>query len=226
MKKNLSIILIIILLLFITSCGRRNEEDDTTVRIDTDNIIDKYLNGEWDGLPTEIDGHTISLSEQGCLLIDGGYLSETSNYHLDIPVSMYSEVDSCNTIYIPGKGTYLLMDTTYVKYLRGKEILLPGSFINWKEGEGIDVDYGHAILHYNETYDKLFLTTPMLDIYDDESETFESDPSYLYVFPDYNIAEIQFIGRCKSICNETSFSYVDENNVEWIYNKEEKFEKK
>lgn len=198
------------------------EQEDETIFADT--LISLYLSETWDGFPTTIDGHDVSLSSYGELLVDG-HLTSPSKFHsqhcLDFPDAKTDRMgDSCNMQHINGKGTYLLVDETYTKFLRGKEIKLPGGTLNWKSGEGIDTSYGHAILHYVEEYDKMFLTTPMLP-YDDGSgiPTLQPiGPTYLYIFPDYDIAEIEFIGRAKElIYDEFSFRYIDENDICWTY---------
>ncbi len=191
-----------------------------------DKIIKLYLKGDWDGFPTKIDEHEISISRCGELLIDG-YLSSPSRWHCQHPIDLpdsFNEgsIDSCNTIFIPGQGTYVLIDETYIKYLRGKKIS-EGS-LKWKNGEGIDKDYGHAILHYVEYCDKMFLTTPMLRA-DDGSDVPSFDPigpTYLYIFPDYNVAEIEFVGRATDIYyDEYEFKYIDENGFCWKYYEED-----
>lgn len=257
MKKLLSIIFCIFILLSITSCGVRNEYYENSIIVDepeilsnletgsseesisepeiqddevlfADKVIDLYLNGKWDGFPTEIDGHEVSISYRGELLVDGFLTSNSkfdcwSQHPLDLPDSFDDGLllDNCNTIFIPGKGTYILIDETYIKYLRGEKIDLPGNPLNWKAGKGIDTDHGHAILRYCERYDKLFLITPMLQLDDGSDEPV--GPCYLYIFPDYDVSEIEFIGRAQQIfCNnEVGFAYVDENGFYWEYCEED-----
>lgn len=181
-------------------------------------IKQMYLSGEWDGLPFNVGEHIISMSSKGYIQVDNTFIDGKAE-PLDLPnQSRYKNgvgiIDDCNIQYIPGQGSYILIDDTYMRYLRGQNIPLEGEPLNWKEQEGVDVNYGHAILCYAKTCDKMFLLTPSLD-----------DPSvnytYLYIFPDYNVSEIEFVAKFNGTflynTKENTVYYQDMDNEWWMY---------
>lgn len=175
-----------------------------------------YLSAEWDGFPFTIGEHTFSISFKGYINVDGSLIGGIAE-PLDLPnESRYYNglglIDDCNIYYIPGKGSYILIDDNYMLYLRGENIPLEGGPLNWKELDGVDVNYGHALLYYVSSIDKLFLVTPMLD----NNETHIRP--YLFIFPDYNVSKIELIGQFKSlIMAEEGFRYEDEYGNWWQY---------
>ena len=181
-------------------------------------LKEMYLSSEWNGLAFEIDEHVFSISSKGYILADNMLIGNNAE-PLDLPnQSRYDNgvglIDDCNIQYVPGKGSYILIDESYMLYLRGEKIQLEGEPLNWKEGEGVDVNYGHAILHYAEGCDKMFLTTPIAE---DSSVNY----MYLYIFPDYNVSKIEFVAKINGTFlynnEENTVYYQDTDDVWWMY---------
>ena len=177
-----------------------------------------YLNCEWNGEPFNINEHVFSISSKGYICVDG-LIFENHAEPLDLPnQSRYYNnvglIDDCNIQYVAGKGSYILIDDIYMLYLRGERIPLEGEPLNWKEGEGVDVNYGHAILHYDRGCDKMFLTTPIVD---DSSVNYV----YLYIFPDYNVSKIEFVAKINGTFlynnEENTVYYQDTDDAWWMY---------
>lgn len=114
------------------------EGEDTPIRseerIICDNAVAAYMSGEWDGMEMQIDGeHTIKLAEGGGYILLDGYCS-IGQKNLDIPEYAYDLLD--NNIrsyeYVPGQGTYTIIDNKLVKFVRGEQITLSGEELSWK----------------------------------------------------------------------------------------------
>lgn len=179
-------------------------------------IKDLYLNGDWNGEPMVFEGHYINLSSDGYIAADSHMLDSEEN--LDIPLNFDDEhpMDTCNFWYIPGKGTYIIDDETYFRCYKGEATKL-GKIDAWKEGIGVDTEYHHPIIYYDEVNDKLFLWSPMIYSY---KETY--DYNYLYFFPDYDVAKIEFIAQVKSFdFDENGFKFTDMDGVTWRYEKQD-----
>lgn len=175
-------------------------------------IKNLYLTGEWNGEPMVFDGHYITLSSDGYICADMYILDSHEN--LDIPQNFDDKhpMDSCNFWYISGKGTYIVDDETYFKCYKGKVTTL-GKIDDWKEGTGVDIDYHHPIIYYDEVNDKLFLWSPMIYTY---KEVY--DYTYLYFFPDYDVAKIKFIAQVKDIdFDEKGIKFMDMDGAVWRY---------
>ena len=169
-----------------------------------------YFNGAWDGEPMVFDRHYISISESGYICADMHRL--ISQKTVDLPLDFdTARSDDCNTEYIPGKGTYFVDDETYIYCYKGMEAKL--GKLNWKDGTGIDVEYHHPFIHYDEVTSKMFLWTPMIYSYN-----VVYDYTYLYIFPDYDKAKIEFVAQVKDFdFNENDFEYIDMDNNVWRY---------
>ena len=120
-------------------CGIIELEDKETPicteeRIIYDKAIESYMSGKWDGKEMATsNGHTIKLAEgEGYLLLDGSISFEHRN--LDIPDYAYDLFmdDIPDYEYVPGQGTYVIIDKKLVKFLRGEQITLPGEKLSWK----------------------------------------------------------------------------------------------
>lgn len=174
----------------------------TEERIICDNAIESYMSGEWDGTEKELsNGHTIKLYEnRGYLLLDGHI--EAGQTNLDLPQYAYDLIydNSCNYAYVPGEGTYTIIDSKLVKFLRGERIDLPGYVLSWKGFKsrddiikeiGVDgtILYELPTLFYNEIDGKLYLTTG------DKTCDLDNSINYLYVFDDCNRSEMKYIGK-------------------------------
>jgi len=175
-----------------------------------DKIQLMYFNGEWDGEPMVLDGHYISISDNGYILADMHCLD--SQKTVDLPPDFDTRrVDSCNLSYIPGKGTYFVDDETYIYCSNGEEFKL--GKVNWKEGTGIDVDYHHPFIHYDDVNSTMFLWTPMIYSYG-----IVYDYTYLYIFPDCDTAKIEFVAQVKDLdFDEKGLKYIDMGGTEWRY---------
>lgn len=169
-----------------------------------------YFNGAWDGEPMVFDRHYISISESGYICADMHRL--ISQKTVDLPLDFdTARSDDCNTEYIPGKGTYFVDDETYIYCYKGMEAKL--GKLNWKDGTGIDVEYHHPFIHYDDVTSKMFLWTPMIYSYN-----VVYDYTYLYIFPDYDKAKIEFVAQVKDFdFNENGFEYIDMDNNVWRY---------
>lgn len=180
-----------------------------------DKINEFYLSGEWDGSLSALDGHSISISQHGEILADGFLLGSQKCVDLPDPFTK-GTIDSCNLCFVPGQGSYVVIDETYIKYLRGEEIQLPGEPLKWKSGDGIDTQFGHPIIGYDSKSNTMFLWTPMIiDYFGDVL----CKPTYLYVFPDLNTSKIEFVGRAEDLTFDDGFKYIDEDNKVWRYSK-------
>lgn len=182
------------------------EGEETPIRTEEKSICDKaiesYMSGEWDG--TEMvtsNGHIIKLDEGGGYLLLDGYIA-VGQRNLDIPESAYELFRDVipDYEYVPGQGTYVIIDNKLVKFLRGEQIILPGEELSWKGFQDkndlyakIDVNsriiYDLPTLIYNKIDGKLYLTSG------DETCTLSNSESYVYVFDDCNISKMTYLGR-------------------------------
>lgn len=140
-----------------------------------------YLTKQWDGTLAMLDSHYIELSREGYVLIDG-YLGGGQE-NLDLPESAYELlVDEIpNYKYVPGQGTYAIIDKKLVKFLREEQITLPGEELSWKGFQ--------AVLIYNEIDGKLYLISRV------EMCPLDNSENYVYVFDDCNISKMTYLGK-------------------------------
>lgn len=166
-------------------------------RIIYDNAVKAYMSGEWDGMEMLIDGaHTIKLDEGGGYILLDGYIA-VDQKNLDIPEYAYDNI--CSYEYVPGQGTYTIIDKKLVKFLRGEQITLPGEELSWKGFQDIEdliskmpdsyIMYDLPTLIYNKIDGKLYLTSG------DETCTLDNSMSYVYVFDDINISKMKYLGK-------------------------------
>lgn len=195
-----------------------------------------YLSGAWDGTPAILCSHKVSFgSRTGHLLVDD-YLVSDFQEVIDLPDPFDDTFDSRHNPYIPNQGVYAIKDSTLVKYVRGKMISL-GNPLTWK---GLNVqnpsEYGCTIVDDticfpDSTREYLYEYKPYLYYVEDANKLLmvTIDPisklMYLYVFPDYNVSEIQYL---ETICDFAIFGssslgfhfyYLDRNGMQWIYTK-------
>lgn len=157
----------------------------------------------------------------------------SSSMSTDLPAGLTDSDFNYCTAFIPGEGTFTIVDNYLVKYVNGECINLAGGALSWA---GIDLNkympYENE-LHYNEDSDTLFLmtvTTPndkdkiLARVQEEndvltpaEKELVDGVGVYLYVIPDYNVSEMQFIGQITGYIDSGSFFYRDTNNVFWKY---------
>lgn len=180
--------------------------EETQIRSDKrmicDEAIESYMSGEWDGTEKELsNGHTVKLKEGGGYLLLDGYIA-LGQKNLDLPEYAYDLIydNICNYEYVPGEGTYTIIDSKLVKFLRGKQVDLPGYKLSWKGFKSPDdinakVDSDSYILYdapkliYNKIDGKLYLTTG------DKTCTLDNSVNYLYVFDYCNKSEMRYIGK-------------------------------
>lgn len=181
-----------------------------------DSVIGLYVNGEWDGYPTIIEGHTFSLSRNGELLMDD-FLTSPSKFHsqhcLDLPADMHR-----SDCFILGDGSYLILNNRMVKYLKGKEIPLSGGSLVWN---GIDLKHYRpydTFLYYDEFHDTLFLVASSVP-YDYSNENLKYNIGiYLYMIPDRTKSEIVFVSEITNLAmNENGLFYADTSGYIWRY---------
>lgn len=183
---------------------------DTGLRTDKkilyDEIVDFYQSGEWNGDETIFKDHVISLSPYfGCVLCDGDILCGQLQ-NLDLPYQ-YDDIEGVNSsyTYIPGEGTYLIINHRLVKYVRGNEISLPGGELSWEgayDGELaklVYMDYGQTLylLTYKPNYDRT--------VNGEEDE----NAILIYEFLDYNRSELKCLGVETQYDMEEETEYVN-----------------
>ncbi len=166
-----------------------------------DKAIESYMSGEWDGKEMITpNGHIIKLDEGGGYLLLDGYIS-VGQRNLDIPESAYELFRDVipDYEYVPGQGTYVIIDKKLVKFLRGEQITLPGEELSWKGFQSYNdlisqkpdsaIMYALPTLIYNKIDGKLYLTSG------DETCTLDNSENYVYVFDDCNISKMTYLGR-------------------------------
>ncbi len=181
------------------------EDEETPIcpeeRSICDKAIESYMSGEWDGKEMiTSNGHIIKLDEGGGYLLLDGYIS-VGQRTLDIPESAYEIFRDVipDYEYVPGQGTYVIIDKKLVKFLRGEQITLPGKELSWKGFQSYNdlisqkpdfaIMYDLPTLIYNEIDGKLYLTSG------DETCTLDNSENYVYVFDDCNISKMTYLGR-------------------------------
>lgn len=188
----------------------------TNERIICDNVVKSYMSAKWDGKKKKIEkGYTIELDAgSGELLLNG----DTSDIYknLDIPKKAYELLENNSNPsdfeYVPGKGTYAIIDNKLVKFLRGKKVTLPGKELSWK-GFKNRKDMEHKLYDVNVralfdlpdlTYDtkdrKLYLLTG-----DKKHGSLLDRTNYVYVFNDIDKSEIEYVG----IADYEKYAYKD-----------------
>jgi len=191
-----------------------------------DKAIELYLNGDWNGLPTEIDGHSVVLSNKGRLYVDGN--SSTASvctgisHSIDLPEAMS---DFIGQQFILGDGTYRIERNTLAKYSHGRKIPLSGGKLIW---EGMDLENYRPYdteLYYDEVYDKLFLIASSIPYNLSSKELKNGVGIYLYVVPDRNVSEIKLISEITNFdFDEAGLFYSDTSGIIWrYYEKEEQY---
>ncbi len=207
---------------------------------------DYYLNSDWDGYPTILDGHTIELSRSsGEILIDG-YLVHQEN--LDLPEDLDTTAFDSNLWYVPYFGNAVIQDQVLKIYRKGELFTLPGGELVY---DGIDLNHYTPISYFlrpYEEYNKLFLLVTavpndVLDEYGIEylnelvgegfplyySEWNDTDTPladakrYLYVFPNSTASKVELVSEVKdwmiwqSSGSPEEWSYTDVSGIKWKY---------
>ncbi len=163
----------------------------TDAKILYDVAVELYLNGEWDGMPKTFVHNVVELAPKGgYVLCDNKILCGQKN--LDLPNGYSVEGNNSNYTYVPGEGTYIIVNHKLVKYVRGNEISIPGEELSWKGSY-----YGNddARLVYSVYGKTLYLLT-----YNPEYEPkdiMDNGELLVYVFPDMNKSEMQYLGIVK-----------------------------
>lgn len=197
-----------------------------------------YLSGKWDGTkPIKLGSRTISRSETfGDILIDDYQVYSCQEY-IDLPKSFNEDKSSSRTEYIHNQGVYVIEDRTLVKYVRGKKIML-GEPLKWKGlnpqnkgkyGSIADDEMIHGF-PYIRAMD-LSDCIPYLYYYKEANQLIlvTTDPlkkcQYLYIFPDYNVSQIKYLGKIAAFSIwrgtdvEDKFYYMDMKGTTWLYTK-------
>lgn len=189
----------------------------------TDQAVKLYLSGDWNGFPTEMDGHSVTLSYEGRVYIDGqsksAYVRSGTKHSIDLPEVM---TDFINQQFILGDGTYRIEGNTLVKYSHGKQIPLSGGKLVWK---GMDLENYRPYdveLYYDNVYDKLFIIASSIP-YDFSNKELKAGASvYLYVVPDRSVSEIKFISEISNFASdEAGIFYSDVSGTIWRYYEKE-----
>lgn len=156
----------------------------TEGRLFYDKLCELYLSGEWDGSKTEIEGQTVFRDTyDGEISIFSGSISLDKPYeNIDIPASFDTYVCDFKAreyTYVPGHGTYTVVNHTLQMFLRGETIVLPGGplDLHW------DKDFERIIIYFEST-DTLYIV----------ERDYENDTKYVYSVPDLNYSRVKFIG--------------------------------
>lgn len=174
-----------------------------------DFAIDRYINNEWDGYSTVMEDHTISISGEGCLLIDG-FLTSPSKIHSQHCLDLPTDINRRDYMFIFGDGSYLIENNRIVKYLRGKEILLSGGTLNWNGMALENYRPYDTYFYYDEPHDTLFLVASSVP-YDLSNEELKYNVGiYLYIVPDRTKSEIEFVSEITNLgIDEYGLFYAD-----------------
>ena len=184
-----------------------------------DLAIERYYNDEWDGTPTEIDGHIVSIDDYfGYLLVDDKIASPSKihpQHVLDLPPEI---INNHLAIYISGDGAYDVVNNRLTKYSHGKEVHLSGDTLDWK---GMDTDNYRPYdlyFYYDEVHDTLFLVASSVP-YDYSSARLRYNVGiYLYVIPDRTKSELKFVDEILNLkLDEEGLFYQDTSQRIWRY---------
>ncbi len=188
-----------------------------------------YWDGIWDGnicswLKHSYESYTVEINKYGYIELNGSSIPNNVKATVDLPLwfeSDFGTIDSCNIEYVPGDGTYVIIEETFMKFVKGEQVPLKGKDLHWKELEGADTEYGHAILWYSKACDRMFLSVPMEYKYTNTSNgvNIDTDFGYLYIFKDYkNSKNVEFVSRMKYFYeDETGFFFTDPDGSIWKY---------
>lgn len=182
-----------------------------------DLAIDQYLSGKWDGNPITMEGHVISISFRGYLLMDG-YITSPSEIHsqhcLDFPKDMHRH----DYIYIPNEGTYLIENNRLVHYQRQEKVSMSGGPLNWSGMDTENYRPYDVYFYYDEPHDTLFLIASSVP-YDYSSDELKYNVGiYLYTIPDRTKSEIKFVDEIINLSmDEYGLFYLDTNDTVWRY---------
>jgi len=199
------------------------EQETSSTSLLADEAIKLYLSGDWNGFPCEMEEHLVTLSDKGRLYVDGNSsrasLSTGVSHSIDLPEAMS---DFIGQRFILGDGTYRIERNTLVKYSHGKQIPLSGGSLVW---EGMDLENYRPYdvdLYYDKVYDKLFIIASSIP-YDFSSRELKNGASiYLYVVPDRDVSEIEFISEItKFDFDEAGLFYSDTSDTIWRYYEKE-----
>jgi len=156
----------------------------TEGRLFYDKLCKLYLSGEWDGTKTEIEGQTVfRMTHDGEISISSDSLSLDKPYgNIDIPASF--DFDVCDFkaneyTYVPGHGTYTVVNHTLQLFLRGEITVLPG---------------GSLDLHWDKAYERIIVYFESTDTLYIVERDYENDTKYVYSVPDLNYSRVKFIG--------------------------------
>lgn len=196
-----------------------------------------YLSGEWDGLPITMEGRVVSICPGSGYLLFDGYIADGQEV-LDFPedFTQYYPEHIFTYEYIPGHGTYAIVDGLLVKYLRGQETILSENELEWKgynphhpENSGL-VKYGNTYyidadpdrecdawlykpyLWYDSYSDNLFLVT-----YD-----IRESKQYLYLFPNKDQSKMELVDAVSHLfaTSMDCLYYTDTDGQLWKYEKD------
>lgn len=164
-----------------------------------------------------MEGHTISLSRKGNLLIDD-FLASPSKFHCQHCIDLPADITRRDFMFILGDGSYLIKDNCIVKYLKGKEIPLSGGTLDWS---GMDLENYRpydTFFYYDEYHDTLFLVASSVP-YDYSNEELKYNVGiYLYIVPDRTKSEIEFISEITNLAvDENALFYADTSGNIWRY---------
>lgn len=187
-----------------------------------------YLRGVWDGNPTTLGSHVISISDWGGELLVDDYIVGNLQECIDLPLEFDFDIN-LNYFYHFGEGAYMLSNQSLIRYFRREAISVPGGPLDFSK---LDLDNGRALyfctLLYSEVWDKLFLVvhTCPNEYAGTESETafwdIEDEPKkFLYIFPDYNVSKVKFVSEIKNFghwgSGDDAVYFIDTNDVCWRY---------
>lgn len=216
-------------------------EEQPTVRRTEQSLYEEskemYLSGEWDGMPMVLDDRTISISPlTGRLLLDDIHFDNAEI--LDFPVDMDNSF-LYTYAYIPQNGIYAIHDDYFIKYVRGKMTTLSIGKLDYA-GFHPDKPEAYGLIPYDDSYfvwadnpksEKLYKEYYYPSLFWDAytgnlfllTIDAQKDVEYLYIFSDYNQAEITLVdtlrytycpGDVEAIC------YEDTHGQRWMYEKD------
>ena len=184
-----------------------------------DLAIERYYNDEWDGMPTEINGHIVSIDDYyGTLCIDGKWASSSKihpQHILDLPPEI---INNHLAIYIAGDGTYDIVNNRFVKYSHGKEVHLSGTTLDWKGMDTENYRPYDVYFYYDDVHDTLFLVASSVPFDYSSAEMKYNVGIYLYAIPDRTKSELKFIDEILNLeLDEEGLFYQDTSQRIWRY---------
>lgn len=156
----------------------------TEWRIFYDKLCEMYLSGEWDGTKTEIEGQTVYRDTyDGDICIFSGDISlHNQSENIDLPEDFDFDTfdfEAREYTYVPGHGTYAVINHSLRLFLRGESTVLPGGALD---------------LHWDEDYERLIIYFESTDTLYIVERDFKNDTKYVYSVPDLNSSRVEFIG--------------------------------